>query len=117
MVTHEPLDSLAVTHDALLLQLSMDPGAALGCIARLMDLPDRFCQAVILDLPARWLALAPSVIPAGRNRQDLAQAHDWILVPMHGYELILLELGRAKMRNVFFMISRSWRKISFSRRS
>jgi hypothetical protein len=85
------------------------------------NLEDLGLQLLVGVRASRWLAAPPCPVPARGDTEHPAQGRDRIrgllqldkLVPFHGIELV----SRAKKAAAFTKISRSSRRIRFSRRS
>ncbi len=134
---HQPRHTLAVAGEAAAEQLAVHARAAVTMAHLPIDLPDRGQEScVLLPAPAATLlardtaatsataaatfqpaalAPAPGLVAAGRHLQHAAQPLDRVLVGVDHYEPVPGFAGCEKMAIAFFKISRSCRRIAFSR--
>lgn len=81
LFAHEPADPLASMPLARSSQASLDARGTINAAALLMETVDFPLELLVLPLalPGLSLALAPVVIPAGRNLKGIAQLPDGML--------------------------------------
>ena len=116
MMTHEALDAAAACRVPQVAQGRVDSRRAIAAAMGQMKAPDLGEQGAIGCLAWAFGPTAPGIIPRRRDAHHVAQDAN-----RERLALILDDAefhfgGSEKMRSVFFKISRSMRKRSFSRR-
>src|SRR5436189_1029123 len=117
VLTHQPGNAIASMSMAGPSQGLLNARTAISLAAVLVDAPDLLQQLDIL--PGAWArlerAIDPIIVTAARDFKGLTQPAQGIGC-FHGFDpLISLLDGSERMPNVFFKISRCWRRCSFSR--
>src|SRR5208283_311757 len=115
-MTHEPFNAATACRVPQAAQGRMDPGYAISATMGQMDSPDLGQQGAIGRFARAFGPAAPSIIARRRDAHHIA--HD---ANRKRLALVLDETefhfgASEKMRKVFFKISRSMRRRSFSRR-
>lgn len=117
---HEPLDTFpAAANTVREAQLRVDPRAAVRAPGPLVRLADQVAEPLVLHGALGRFSRAPGVVAAPGDLQDATQPGDRVagLLAVNepeGYFRVLV--SSAKKTAAFFRISRSSRKILFSRR-
>ena len=93
----------------------MNARAAIDLAVLQKDLLDVGTQAGIFSAMLARLAVFPGIIAALGDLKRLAEHRDRVVGAVLGNERKAQSWLREKMPSAFFRISRSWRKISFSR--
>src|SRR6185295_12864511 len=118
LLSHQPLQTVASMSLATSAQNRLDARSSISLPTLLMDLADLLFEPLIL-LPAQPrlpLPFLPVIISTGGNAKGLAQCPDGMLASHDTNPFIPLLWGSERMPNVFFKISRCWRRNAFSRR-
>jgi hypothetical protein len=118
LLAHQPADAVAPVPPAQLAQAGLDARTAISLPALLVDATDLPGQLLIFLLAFGRLALprAPLIIAAPGCIKSLAEQRDGML-GFQGVDPLEALLGTSeRMPNVFFKMSRCWRKRAFSRR-
>ena len=115
-MTHEAFDAATACRVPQAAQGHVDSRPAIAAAMGQMEAPDLGKQGAIGCLAWAFWPAAPGIIPRRRDAHDIAQDAN-----RERLALILDDAefhfgGSEKMRSVFFKISRSMRKRSFSRR-
>ena len=118
VVAHQPGDPAAADRQAVIAQFPRHARTAIGAVRQGKGRPDMRQQHHVVALAAAGRPTSPGEIAALADAEHAAQAVDGELRfrPIDEREPHRLP-SRAKKAVAFFRMSRSWRRISFSRRS
>ncbi len=115
--THQSGHTVLAAPHPLTPELPVDPGAAVCPPAGSKDRPDPCDQGLVCHLSLADRPFLPGIIAAPGYIQHPTQSGDGkdFTVGIHKGKPHLF--GREKIATAFFKMSRSWRRISFSRSS
>src|SRR6202165_2827095 len=118
VVAHQPGYPAATDREAAIPQFPRHSGTAIGAVRQGKGRPDMCQQHHVVTLAAAGWPAPPGEIAALTNTKHAAQAMDgeFRFRPVDEREPHRLP-SRAKKAVAFFRMSRSWRRVSFSRRS
>src|ERR1700687_1550365 len=118
VVAHQPGYPAATDREAAIPQFPRHSGTAIGAVRQGKGRPDMCQQHHVVTLAAAGWPTPPGEIAALTNTKHTAQAMDgeFRFRPIDEREPHRLP-SRAKKAVAFFRMSRSWRRVSFSRRS
>src|ERR1700731_4217355 len=116
LMTHEAFDAATAHHIPPGAQGRVDPGRAIAAAMCHMDPPDLGQQGAIGRLAQTFRPAAPGIIPRRRDTHHIAHDANRERLALVRDEAEFHLGASEKMRSVFFRISRSMRRRSFSRR-